>query len=233
MRETPRDAEFTLRRGSRGAQRGTRLLLLAFALAGCGSRAEEEEKPDPTIRNYATFVDLYADMVCGLVARCCNEVNQALYTLGAESCEDTIEVTTAIGDLGVLGALGTHSATYHEERQRACATALEAATCEQLETTTPFACEAPWFEGTVPLGAECTSSAECIDGYCIEEAKARREQKDFIGFLLFPPPQPKRICVVPLPTGADCTEDVQCQSNSCEDEVCEETPNLIDAMCPI
>jgi hypothetical protein len=224
-----------LRNGSRTAQRGTRLAALVFALVGCGSAKEEEpEKPDPAPQEYATFVDLYADMVCGLVSRCCNEVNQALYTLsGEETCEDAVELTTGTTQIGVLGALGTDSATYDEPRQRACAAALEAATCEELETGTPPACEEPWFEGTVALGQECTSSAECIEGYCIEEARARREPKDLIGFLLFPPDPPKMICVVPLPVGADCTDDAQCESFSCEDDVCEATPTTLDAMCPI
>jgi hypothetical protein len=224
-----------LRTAPRGAQRGTRLVAVWFAVVACGSPDEDEPAPpDPAPTEYATFVDLYADMVCGVVSRCCNAANQALYRLsGEETCEDSVELATATTHVGVLGALGTDSASYREDRQRACAAALEAATCDELDAGAPPECVEPWFEGAVPLGGRCTSSAECLVGYCIEEARARRAHKDLPSFLLNPPEAPPSICVVPLPAGADCTDDAQCESASCDDDVCEEVPTTLDAMCPL
>jgi hypothetical protein len=225
-----------LRTAGRTAQRGTRLWALLFAVLGCASETKEEpEQRDPTVEQFATFVDLYADMVCGLVERCCNEVNQALYTLsGDEACRDVVEAEAALAQVGTFGSMGAKSSTYREDRQRACKSALEASDCEALEAGWPAACEESWFEGTVPLGGTCDTSAECIDSYCLRPASARVARKDMIHLLLGPWPEvPKGTCVAPLGDGADCVEDYECQSNSCEDDVCESTPPALDAMCPL
>lgn len=224
-----------LRKDNRTAQRGTRLLALSFALGACGSEKQEEPKRASPEKAYATFIDLYADMVCGPVARCCNELNQAIYTLGSgEPCRDTVELTAGVEFVGALGAIGAGTATYHEERQRACAAALEAASCEELTAGTPDACLEPWFDGTVPLGQSCDTSWECIDSYCLRPASARRAEKELIHLLLPPYPDvPSGQCVVPLPAGADCTGDLECDSGSCKDGACEQAPSVLDAMCPI
>jgi hypothetical protein len=226
------------RTAPRTAHRAPQLVALVFALGGCGSKAEEKpDERDPAIQHFATFVDLYADMVCGLVERCCNEANQALYTLGGdETCKDAVELSIGVQEAGTLGSLGAHSATYREDRQRACADALAAATCEDLEAGTPAECEEPWFDGTVPLGGSCDASSECIDSYCLRSASARRAQKELIHLLLPPYPVsevPQGRCMELLGAGADCTGDSECDSASCEDAVCEETPTTLDAMCPI
>jgi hypothetical protein len=236
MQEKRHGNASALRTTARTAHRGTRLVALLFALSGCGSKAEEPEQRDSPEVGFATYVDLYADMVCGLVSRCCNEVNQALYTLGGdETCKDVVETEVAISEVGTLVSLGAKSSTYHEDRQRACASALEAATCEDLEAGWPPACEEPWFDGTVPLGGSCDSSSECIEGYCLRPASARRASKDLVHLLLppYPAAPPAGNCVEPLPAGADCTSDAECQSASCEDEVCESVPAVLDAMCPL
>ena len=79
-----------LRSARRTAQAGA--LAGVVAVFGCGGSADEpEEEPhDPTFEQFDTFVDLYTHMVCDLVARCCNDLSQAVYTLGGEqTCEVT------------------------------------------------------------------------------------------------------------------------------------------------
>lgn len=235
MREKHVGNALVPRTGARTAQRWTRLAALAFALGGCGSAAEEEPERDSPEKAFAEYVDLYADMVCGVVARCCNDLNQAVYGLGGdEACKDIVETQVAIGEVGTLGSMGAKTSTYHPERQRACADALEASSCEELDAGWPAACEASWFEGTVPLGRTCDTSSECIDSYCLRPASARKAKKELIHLFLGPWPEtPAGTCVEPLGEGADCVEDYECQSNSCEDGVCEEVPSSLEALCPI
>lgn len=235
MREKTGEAELGLRTAARTAQRGTRLALWLFALGGCGSAAEEEPKRDSPEKDFATYVDLYADMVCGVVARCCNELSQAIYTLGGdETCTDTVEAEVAISQVGTFASMGAKTSVYHEDRQRACADGLRAASCEELDAGWPASCEESWFDGTVPIGGTCDTSSECIDSYCLRPASARKARKDLIHIILGPwPDVPRGTCVAPLPDGADCVEDYECQSGTCDDGACEATPSSLEALCPI
>lgn len=235
MREKRGESAIGPRTFARTAQRGTQVALLLFAFGGCGSAAEEEPKRDSPEKDFATYVDLYADMVCGVVARCCNELNQAVYTLGGdETCKDVVETEVAISQIGTFGSMGAKTSVYHEDRQRACAAALEAASCDELDAGWPAACEDAWFDGTVPVGATCDTSSECIDSYCLRPATARKARKELIHLFLGPwPDVPKGTCVAPLGDGADCVEDHECQSSSCEDGMCEVTPSSLEALCPI
>jgi hypothetical protein len=229
-----------LRRARRTAQ--ALILLSAFGLLApaCGSADEPEDGPpqNDADRQYATYVSLYTHMVCDLVSRCCNALNQALYTLGGEqTCEAYVGTTAALSGLSGLGAVGTGRAVYHEDAQRACAEALASMTCEELEADlAPEACETPWFEGLIAEGETCKSSVECADGYCETPAAQRVREKDLIHLLLPPYPvseAPDGACVALLPENVDCTSDSQCATGFCEDDRCVEGGTVLDALCPL
>jgi len=224
-----------LRRARRTAQAGA--IAGVVLVAGCGSADEpEQEEPDPTLKQYDTFIDLYTHMVCDLVARCCNELSQAIYTFGGEqTCEVTVGGYAALSGLSALASVGAGDAVYHEDRQRACKAELESMTCEEIENTvSPPACEAEWFEGLAPIGSECHHDVECANAYCELPPAQRVARKDFIHLFLGPWPEaPGGTCVVLLGNGADCVSDAHCLSGHCEDDVCVETPTVADAFCPL
>jgi len=136
---------------------------VAFGLSvGCGSSDDDLGGSAQTLP-VAELPARYAKAVCDSVRACWGDVFAIL--TGGESCEDNTETAISDGFGAIEQAIESGKVKYDGTRAEACFAAIAARGC--TDDSEPAACN-DVLGGTVAVGDECASSAECsgADTYC-------------------------------------------------------------------
>ncbi len=162
----------------------------AFSVAcgGSSSDADSTEEVVPLDELPAAF----AEAQCSVIARCI-PIYSALVG-SAEECSEqvTAQVTAARFD-ALEQAVEDGRTTYDAAQARACADALSAVACDEIDMRSIEACEAT-FEGTVARGGDCTLDEECEgDSICVFSDAC------------------PGTCSGRLAAGENCTDDDRCE----------------------
>lgn len=186
--------------------RGLLLTAVALAAACGGSSGGSDPGPGPTPTGFPAFCASALASSARLVADCYH-MNPALMQDLGLPCS----VTQA--------AIAKGTIAYHADRANACATALQARTCESLASgpvEVPAACAA-LLTPTIADGAPCSLSDECVSGFCSSD-----------------PMTCPGTCLAPAALGASCIGRPCAEGLACDWSLTRTcvSPGALGAACP-